>query len=330
MEVSSFVRTVMIGLTLVSGLVTSLPAQAQPVDQAQEAQDLFVLGREKVKSGNCLDAIPLFEASIKAHTSRGASYNLALCEEETGRLTSAWTHFKELLPQLDDSDERQPDTKQRIAALEQRIARIRPALAAGTPAGAIVTLDGTELHAAQLGTDIAVDPGQHVVTVKVAGREDRRHDIPAAAGQQQDLTLEVGAPIVQPRPPGPRESTTTPSGTPPPPPASRLLAPGLVAGGVGLAGLGVMTVTGILAIGKKGELEQECPPQTDRCTGAGMAMAREGKALTTTSTVAAAIGLVGIGAGVTLLVWPRRGSNTATLGPVVSASGGGVVLGGRF
>jgi hypothetical protein len=304
-------RAAMIGASLISSLATSLPALAQPASGTQNAQYFFDSGMAKAKSGNCEGAIPDFEASNKAEPSRGALYRLALCEEETKKLTRAWTHFQELLPQLDQADPRLLDTQQRIAALAQQIARIRIDLAAGTPVGAMVTLDGSELPRERLGAEIPLDPGKHVLVVKAAGREDRNHDVNAKAGLQLTLTLEAGAPGRLPRP--------TPS--------RPLFAPGLVAGGVGLAGLGVMAVTGILAIGKKGELEQACPEPTS-CTE--LAMTREGKALTTASTVAAVIGLVGTTAGITLLVWSGRGSKTATLGPVVSANGGGVVLGGHF
>jgi hypothetical protein len=90
-----------------------------------------------------------------------------------------------------------------------------------------------------------------------------------------------------------------------------------------------MAVTGILAIGRKGELDQRCPDPT-RCDGPGIALAKEGQALSTASTAAAVLGLAGAGAGVTLLVWSGRSSKTAKIGPVVWASGAGAVLEGRF
>lgn len=331
MELTCSVRVLMIGLSLVSGLAIPLPARAQPASRAEASQYLFRQGREKVKGGDCVKAIPLFEASHRAHPSRGALYNLALCEEETGRLTIAWTHLQQLLPMLPEGDERLSDTRRRIAAIEARIARVRVDLAAGAPAGATVTLDGAELQAGRLGVEIPLDPGQHTIVVRAAGREDERRDLTAKAGQQQTLTVEAGAPVAR----GGAAPARALAPAAPPTPAepqrrsSLSLAPGLVAGGVGLAGLGVMAVTGILAVGKKGELEHMCPDPT-RCESPGPALAREGQALTTASTAAAVIGLVGVGAGATLLVWSSRSSRTARLGPVVWAGGAGAVLEGRF
>jgi hypothetical protein len=202
-----FLRTAMIRMGFVSVLTLSLPVLAQPAAGAQDAEALFDSGLEKAKSGNCQDAILDFDASHKAEPSRGALYNLALCEHDTGKHVAAWTHFQELLPQLEQADARLPDTRQRIAALEQRIARVRIILAAGSPAGATVTLDGAEVRAERLGTEIALAPGPHVLLVTAAGRDERRHDFTAGPGQQQTLTLEAGVPIA-PRPAGPAPAPT--------------------------------------------------------------------------------------------------------------------------
>ncbi|MEZ4298920.1 MAG: hypothetical protein R3B70_28480 [Polyangiaceae bacterium] len=302
----------------------------------QEAQDLFARGREQARSGDCQQAIPLFEASQEAYPSRGALYNLALCEEKVGRSGRAWEHFRDLLPQLDPEDDRLSETRAKMAALELSIGRIEIGLAPDAPPGVTVTLGGVDLAPERFGTVIPLEPGTHHLLVRAAGREDRRHDVVIEGGERQTVTLEVGppitntAPLASAAPPPPRVEAPKPLAPPPPRPDTTIpLAPALISWGIGLSGLGVMSVTGVLAMEKKGELQRTCPDPA-RCSASGLALAREGEALTTASTAAAAVWLAGLGAGTTLFFLSKRRSTTARVGPVVWASGGGAVFEGRF
>ncbi len=66
----------------------------------------------------------------------------------------------------------------------------------------------------------------------------------------------------------------------------------------GIAGLVVGTVTGIMSMSKKREVDRECAGSA--CTPEGKAAADSGRTLGNVSTVAFGVGVVGLGAGVVL------------------------------
>jgi hypothetical protein len=122
-----------------------------------------------------------------------------------------------------------------------------------------VTLDGQPFADRLDGTALPVDPGEHTFTFEAEGRptvkekfvireaqKERRESIPWSAA---------------PAPP-PRESKVEPP--PPPPPSSetglgaqRVLA--IVAGGLGLVGVGVGGVFGLQSMFKRNDAENVCP-----------------------------------------------------------------------
>jgi hypothetical protein len=106
-----------------------------------------------------------------------------------------------------------------------------------------------------------------------------------------------------------------------------------VAGGVGVAGVGVGAVTGGLAIGKKGVVQEHCGADYS-CDQTGYDASRSGKTLSTVSTVSFAVGAVGIGLA-TYLVLSSGGEPAKKERPVKasfepSVGPGGFSLGGRF
>ena len=89
---------------------------------------------------------------------------------------------------------------------------------------------------------------------------------------------------------------------PPPqyePPSSR--APAYVALGVGVAGIAVGSIFGLMATGKKGDLDDNCT-STKICPPEQQDNIDTGKTLGTISTIGFVAGGVGVGAGVVLLL----------------------------
>jgi hypothetical protein len=126
-----------------------------------------------------------------------------------------------------------------------------------------VTVDGLPLAGRLAGTPLAVDPGEHTFTFETAGQptvqkklvireseKDRRERItlgaPETAIPQGAAPSAPQSPVVAPPP-----ETSSGLGT------QQILA--LVAGGVGIVGLGLGTALGLMAISKKNDAQSACP-----------------------------------------------------------------------
>ncbi|KYF72940.1 preprotein translocase subunit TatA [Sorangium cellulosum] len=307
-------------------------ASAQPDAPKARAQELFEQGRAAVEAGDCVHAIPLFRRSQATYPSRGTLLNLAECEANLGRVASAWQHFRELLTQLTPGDSRLPITQQRIAELEPRVPKLVVELAEGAPAAELL-LDHAPLPQASVRSELPVDPGNHTIVARWS--DGRQTDAPVviAEGARKVVRLEPPPAAAAP-PPAPAVSAAPQASSPPPDTASAPSSSGrrtlaFVVGGVGAAALGGSLIVGGLALGTKGDLEEECPTPS-QCSDSGMSLRSRGQTLTTTGTVLGVLGLAGIGAGVVLLLTaPEQGTSVA-LTPAILPGGGGALLRSRF
>jgi hypothetical protein len=335
------------------------PAQASQADDQEakkrDAKAKFIQGRDALNRGEYATALILFRTSQELYPSPGTLLNLALCEERLGLLGSALVHFQEVARLLPPGDERLSIAKNGAAMIEARAPRLRVEIAKTAPAGISLSRDGAPVAASELGKDLPIDPGKHVVVVRAPGRADRAYEVTLVEGAREVLTVEPGpAPSVapsEPRPPDPPASRPVgPVGAPSigvgalapqpdvpsPDPTAKAGNPmrtaAFVAGGAGVLSLAIGATTGILAFSKKGEVDALCP-RSDVCSEEGVAAERTGKALATVSTVTVVVGLAGVGAGATLFFMSREDSKprpAAAIGPVVLPGGAGIGARGRF
>jgi tetratricopeptide (TPR) repeat protein len=157
-----------LALALATGLLLAsneaLATEYTPSDPAS-ADVLFRDGRALVVAGDYAAACPKFAESLRFDHAPGTLLNLADCEEHTGRIATAWAHFRELALELPDADERQALATHRAAALEPRLPHLTVASWASLPPSAKVFRDDVELGRASLDTALPVDPGTHLVLV---------------------------------------------------------------------------------------------------------------------------------------------------------------------
>ena len=298
---------------LVAVIVAGAPARAQEpqtLDPAsQEAQQLFLQGREAVKKGDLATAAGLFERSQMLHATPGTLLNLANVEEQRGKLVKALVHFEAALKSLAENDERYPIATEGADRVRARIPLLRIDRAVGAPADMSIRLGDAALAASTLGAYAQMDPGPYTVTTSASGHEDRRYEVKLAEGARTTLAVEAGKEL--------------PKAPPPAPPSSRptaVQAAGLAVGGVGLAGLGIGAVTGILAIVKKGDAASACPNPM-MCSGPGLQTAATGQTLASVSTASFVVGIVGVAVGVTLLVAGREKPAVVDGGSVAKPAG---------
>jgi len=281
-----------------------------------------MLGTEGVKlalSGDCVQAIDKLtraEALVHAPTT---AVPLAQCDIQLGRLVAGTEILNRVLREAFSENAPKPwiDARKRAQSLfdatEPRIPKLR--VHVDRPAGALgevnVTIDGEPMPAVLLDNDRPTDPGRHHVIASAQGFASAEADVSLADGQSQNLSLRLepqpsAPPPVSPVPPGQPQPLTAPaqpfSPAQQPPSSSPNRTPGYIVLGVGAAGVAVGTIFGVLALGAKSNLDSACVPTKASCpvTSQGDIDSLHTDAIV--STVGWAVGAIGAGLGIYLIV----------------------------
>ncbi len=294
-------------------------AQQAPGEKGEEAQKLFLEGRDALARGERDVACSKFRGSLALAAMPNTIFNVAQCDEQEGRLILALQRWQQGVALLAEGDERLAVAKERAAAVQRKIPQVILRLAAGSPAGTRVTVDGVAIEPSSLGAPLPVDPGDRAIVVEAPGRSARRSSVRLAEGDVREIDLAPGPPAA---------GDVTP---PPPPPESgnvgRTL--GFVAGGIGVAGFVVAGVTGGLLLARDADIHKNCVNKV--CNPEGREAIDSTKPLFVANTVGWIVGAAGIGAGVALLLFSRGGEPPKTaVAPAILPGGGGATLQGRF
>ncbi len=183
-----------------------------------------------------------------------------------------------------------------------------------------ITMDGEVLTERLEGTALAVDPGEHTFTFETADRppvtrtlmvlqtqKDRREVVTFGAATPQPSPASAPQPVsVTPLPAAPEEKGLG-MGT------QKVLA--LVAGGVGVVGVGLGTAFGVMALSQKSDAHNACPA-TSCPTQDGLNKWNTAGTTGDVSTVGFIVGGAGlVGAAVLWFTAPRSsGGVTAQVG----------------
>ena len=275
----------------IGGLTPTLPATncfAQGSSAAAEA--LFDQARSAMDHGEYDEACAKFRESNRLDPAPGTMLNLANCEEQRGKLATAWELFRAVEDQLPAGDDRIPVARDRAAKLKPRLPRLTIDAGSPPPDGIKVTRDGIDLGAASLGSPLPVDPGEHEVVVTVPGKAPKSFQVFVVEGESK--TLEVMGDGATANAGGGSATVDSSSG-------NQTL--GFVFGGIGVAGVVIGSVTGLMALGKQSTVDDECDAN-GFCSKAGADAASSGSTLATVSTISWVVGALGIGAGAYFLL----------------------------
>jgi hypothetical protein len=255
-------RRVRTGLFTI-GLLTASTMFSSTVCHAGDkgaAESLFQEARRLLKEGRVDDACPMFAESHKADPSFGALANLAQCHKQQQKTASAWAEFKEAatMARSAGDDEKAAQADAFAAELEPTLSKVTIVVAQPVE-GLSVKRDGIEVSSATFGHAVAVDPGPHKVEASAPGHETWSTSVTlGASADRQTVQVPPLVPGVSDVPV--EEGGGGPVGGPDSAGGSDgVFLAGLVLGSVGVVGLAVGTVTGIVASGKKSEIEDECP-----------------------------------------------------------------------
>jgi hypothetical protein len=252
-----------------------------------EARAAFQEGIAFAKAERWALALQALEHSEALHPHAVTTYDIGYCELQLGHLTRA---RKSLAKSLADNHARgevelPPDllaaAQKYLSELDQQLARVTVTI---TP-GAALAVDGRPLELgessgpqlvlvagtrdvgqaevpASFSFEVLVDPGTHVFVLSTKGRADVVANETLAPGSQISLQLRVPEATANSRAPAPSpKKAASPAEKP-------KRVPTFIALGIGAAGLAVGTVSGLLAFGKKSEVERACShgPDASDCT----------------------------------------------------------------
>ena len=291
------------------------------------AEALFEEGRRLMAAGQYAAACAKFAASDRLDRGAGTLLNLALCYEKNGQNASAWVTYKDALAEAKKRDhhEFEAQARARIAAIEPTLARlaINVPPASEVP-GLVVERDGVKLERDEWSTPIPTDPGVHEVSAKAPDHAPWSVNARVAIGQSVIAVtvprLEY-APAPKPRAAGPDAGTDPAAGN-----TQRTL--GIVAGGVGIVGIGLGAVFGLMAKGTYDDTRAHCTAD-NRCDAAGLDAGDKARTQATISTVAFVVGGAAL-AGGAVLYFTAPSARATALRVTPTYGGGALSWGGAF
>jgi hypothetical protein len=297
-----------VAIAVASTWAAAPAARAQGDDPRAIAEALFRSGRELMAAGDLAQACAKFAESNRIDPKPGTLMNLALCHEKAGRTASAWAEYIQAaeVAHRAGQDERERVAEDRARSLEAALAHL-VIVSAADPA-TTVRLDERRIGPGAFGTAIPVDPGDHVVDASARGHETFTQTVTVAPTAERvtvripPLPLSTAGTV-----PAPRSATME----------SARSAPGddggasgrtwgVVSGGAGLVLLGIGGYFGLRAFSEKRTAEDHCGPTV--CDSTGLDAITSMKTAEAVSTISMAVGVVGVGVGIYLVVSPPHGS----------------------
>jgi len=282
--------------------VLAIPARA---DDKAAAQVAFDRAKALSSEGKWAEACPFFEASYRAAPAIGALINAANCHEHVGRTATAWAEFQEVArmgERLGDAT-REAFAKSREDALAPKLIRLKILAPKEPIAGLLVTRDAIDVTAF-LGSEVPVDPGDHVVTASAPGFIDYKTTVKAAT---EGTTIEAPLPTLVPKPVDVKSVDVVATPEPIPPieydrseqRRRRTISTKVIVGGSVTLGVGL--VLGGIARKFSADSERFCT-QDGTCSPPGADKLRTARNLAHGADIAVPLGLVGLVTGIVMWV----------------------------
>jgi hypothetical protein len=293
----SFERATRRGLTAAALLIAVLAgtsvASAAPPDDRAAARQHWNQAEELKKKGKLAEACQHLEEVERLDPKLPTLMELAECNERLGKLVEAqaqWALARDRAKH-DEKPQSKARAETRLAAVEKRVAHLTLQLAAGAPAGAQVLRDDVAVEPASLASALPMNPGDHVIVVKLAGHDDAKYAVKLAPGDNQTLAIAAG-PVAG--------AQTASSPSPPPPPPTPVAPPSALAPPV---------------------VAQPTKPDVQPSTGWWSGQRTAG-------VIFGSVGVAAIGLGSALCVTSKSDDQGLVLGAISLASGGVLFVSG--
>ncbi len=321
------------------------------------ADALFREGKALMQERDYARACPKLAESFRADAATGTLLALAVCQEESGQLASAWASYNGVVSRAkqEGRSDRERAAHERASALASRLSTLRvdvPTELAALP-GLVITRDGVALSSAVWGTAVPTDAGTHVVEATATGRVPWRQTV--TVGPEADrktvsvpgLAMNEPPPAQAPVPGGPGVAAARPpvatsaapstlgmGGVAPSRAGATYQVVGLTTAAAGVVALGVGTAFGVWAKRLDDDSKQDghCTA-TDGCDDFGRPLNQKAVARGDTATVLFIVGGALVAGGATLYLIGRsqaRAEPSLAFIPDVAPGFGGAAVVGRF
>lgn len=309
----------------------ALPAAANPsaADKAA-AEALFQEAQSLMAAGNVSAACGKFESSYSLDPGLGAKLYLADCYDRSGKSASAWALFKEAqaIAQTTGQADREKSATERAADLEQRLSRLELRVPTeGLPPNVELTLNGSPIPSASLGSALPVDPGTQTIVARAAGYKPRTVSVDVPIGP---VTKSVDVPALEREPKRPAPAAATTTAVPPPVEGSsgnvqRVL--GYTTGALGLVSLGASGFFAYRASSLDNDSRANClTNDPNACTPAGASQRDDARTNGNLATGTFIAGAVLTGAGLVLVLTAPSRDDKPRVGLRTSFTPGGAGL----
>jgi hypothetical protein len=337
------------------GLMTAVALPAR----ADDAARLFDEGLKDMLAGRHATGCPRIAKSYDIEPLLGTLFTLAECYAKAGKPASAiarYTEYLERYAKLPPAQKRAQRERAQVSLKERAtllgdVPRLTLSLPASAPPGTVVTKDGVMFDATSLDTTMLVDPGEYVFTTQVPGGPVNEERTTIRLGEQQKIELVViagstttgASPVLGTSGPEPQSHGESPVSEPEEPPfedqgsgetegerqgSQRIWV--YAAGGAGLVGIAVGSVTGALVLSERKAILKECDDD-HRCSDKGLAAVDRAQTLGVVSTIGFAVGATGIAAATILLLTERTSGDRrpaqSRWSPIVTGEKRGAMVG---
>lgn len=297
--------TMVWGLALAAWSPAVLAQSGEPSAADMEtARTLYQEGKQLSERGDVAGALEKFKAAHALASTPVTGIYLARAHESLGHLVEARETCLSILrmPVQQDETERsaeaRADASKLAQALEPRIPSVLvrvDGVAAGVKPN--VTIDGQALPPAAIGLIRKVNPGDHEIKASASGYYETSERVSLREAENKELTLTLRA-----LPPG---AVPPPAPSPAPEPVappvvqrgrsgmSPMAVTGFIVAGSGAA---VGTLSGLLAMQKASDLENDCTD--NKCPPSSHSDVDSGRMFGTVSTVAFGVAAVGLTVGI--------------------------------
>ncbi len=295
------------------------PARAQSLSDKETARSLMEDGDAKRDKGDWKGALKSYEAADAIMHVPTTGLEVGRTQAQLGMLLEARETLNRVARIPAKPGDPPPFEKARKAAeqlsteVAQRIPSVTVAVAGAEPGPTPqIVFDGENVPAAASFAPRKVNPGVHVVVVKV-GTSERKEEVTVAASDQKTLSFDFSAPA-KPPPVAAQVTQPQPDKPQPEPDKGGGMSTGKIVmiGGfaLGAVGVGVGAVTGIMSISKVNDIKKNDGCVGNSCPQSAKSDIDSAKSLGTISTIAFVAGAVGVGVGVVGLVMSGKSESS--------------------
>ncbi|MCB9588486.1 MAG: hypothetical protein H6718_23965 [Polyangiaceae bacterium] len=302
------------GSALVLGALSlvSVSGSAQTPAEIQQARTLYSQGLTQEAASDWAGALASFEKVARIRMTPQVRFHIARCKEKLGRLNEALGGYRLAEHEAGTTDGVPESVLVEVRTareeLEKRVPRLIIERGEGAES-AKIALDGVELGQAQIGREVNVDPGPHLIKVTLPDGRRFERTVQVKEGEQDQVMLDV-PPDLQP--------VATDDDEPKPdddsqvaafdskdglPPSSGSPMPWII-GGLGVASLAASGVFYILRGQANSDLDSECI--NDVCPDTLEDTQSRGESYSMLTGVTLGIGIVGVSVAA---IWLLTGSS---------------------